>query len=449
MPDALRFVSIHCGFVVAGREGPVTIDLVLPAALTVNELMPSIVDAVGAPGGKPRSWQLSLIAGRTLDDSMTLVQNGVDDGDLLMLAAVAVEPPRLRALTAALAADGPGPETPQGLRSAGCLLACLLGMVAVVCAGLGTQGWSRVVAAAALAVIVTAAALAGQRIGFGRRTVATLSVAAVAQAAVLGFLVVPDGPDAANFFLAAVAAGCVGVALLRVSDCGTDVLLAVVTVAALIGLATAPAVVWPLSASAVGAVLSAVAMGALSLTPRLSIALAGLTPPIPGDETDGTETHGDTGISTDALAERGRRALVGLVTGCSAAAALGTLLVAVDSRHAVTPAALALAAAVGVALLLRSRSHASGRCRNMLTISGFCSLTAMFALVVVWSPGYGSWTGAAAVAVGLAVLSPAAVTSPAAIRVVDAVEYIALAAVAPLACWLTGIADAVRGLGPL
>ncbi|MHC9291761.1 type VII secretion integral membrane protein EccD [Mycobacterium sp. LTG2003] len=449
MPDALRRVSIHCGFLVAGRAGPVTIDLVLPASLTVDELMPTIVEAVGAGGDGPRNWQLSLIAGPTLDDSMTLVQNGVHHGDLLMLADVPVEPPRLRALTAALAADGCGPDTPPGLRSAGCVLACLLGMAALVGAGLTSQGWSRLAMAAVLAVIITAAAVAGRRIGLSRLVVATLAVVAMAQAAVLGFLAVPGGPDAANFFLGAVAAGCLGVVVMRASNCGTHILLAIVTVSALAGGATGLAVVVPMSALAIGALLSAVAMGALSLTPRLSIALAGLTPPLPGNRTGSAESQDDVGVPTDALAERGRRALVGLVTGCSAAAALGTVLVAVDGRHPVSPAAPALAAAVGIALLLRSRSHAVGWCRNALTVSGFCSLTAMFVLVVAWSPGYGSWTGAAAVAVGLAVLGPAAVTSPAAARIADVVEYGALAAVVPLACWLTGIADLVRGLSPL
>lgn len=448
MPDALRHVSIHCGVLGSGGADSVTIDLVLPASLTVDELMPSIVDAVGATDGQLRDWQLSPVAGPALDESMTLAENGVQHGDLLLLAEAPLEPPRLRSLTAALVVDEPGPRASRGLRPAGCLLACLLGMVGVVSAGLGTQGWPRVAAAAVLTVVVAAAAVTGHRIGLRRPAVVVLDVAAAAQAAVLGFLVVPSGPDAANFFLGAVAAASLGVVLLRVSDRGTDILLAVVTVAALVGVTTGLAVMLPMGLLAVGAVLSAVAMGALSLTPRLSIALAGLTPPIP-DDTATAQPQSATDVPIDVLAERGRRALVGLVAGCSAAAALGTLLVTVGGRHPVTPAAVGLTAAVGVALLLRGRSHASGRCRNVLCSTAFCSLTAMFVLVVVWSPGYGSWTGVAAVVAGLAVLAPAGVTSPAAVRMVDAVECAALAAVAPLACWLTGIVDVVRGLGPL
>jgi hypothetical protein len=39
------------------------------------------------------------------------------------------------------------------------------------------------------------------------------------------------------------------------------------------------------------------------------------------------------------------------------------------------------------------------------------------------------------------------VTSQTAVRVADAVEYGALAAVAPLACWLVGVLDVVHGFG--
>lgn len=83
----------------------------------------------------------------------------------------------------------------------------------------------------------------------------------------------------------------------------------------------------------------------------------------------------------------------------------------------------------------------------MLTVTGFCALTATFALVVAWSPPHGNWAGAVAVAGGLAVLGPASVTGPAIHRAADAVEYAALAAVAPLACWLAGLLDATRGFG--
>jgi type VII secretion integral membrane protein EccD len=194
---------------------------------------------------------------------------------------------------------------------------------------------------------------------------------------------------------------------------------------------------------ALGALLGAVAVGMLSLTPRLSIALAGLTPPIPGDDTEHPEHDNDI------RAVRGHRALTGLTAGCSAATALGSVLVAFGGRYSVTAAAVAFTAAVGLALLLRSRTYVSGRCRTALSLGGFCCLAAMFVLVVARSPAHGGWVGVVAVGVGLAVLIPTTVHSPAAGRLVDAIEYGALAGVAPLALWLTGALDAVRGLGPM
>ncbi|MGV0741287.1 type VII secretion integral membrane protein EccD [Mycolicibacterium sp. XJ870] len=447
MPDTLRHVSIHCEAVIAGQDCPAPVDLTLPAWMPVGRLIPPILDAVGANGDTVRHWRLGKLGGVLLNEAMTLVQNDIHDGDLLLLSEAVVQPPRSHGITVALTTEAPVEPHPA-LRSAGFLWASLLGTSAVVCAGLGTEGPGRIVAVVVLTAVLIAAALAAQRIGLGRPGATSLNVTAVAHAAVLGLLVVPAGPGPANFFLAAVAAASLGVVLIRLSSCGTEVLLAIVTLAAAAAVVTACAVLWPMGVPQVGAVLSALAMGGLSLTPRLSIALAGLTPRMP-DVDDPGEPLGDTTIHVDFVADRGHRILIGLVAGCAGAAALGTLLVATGGRDPVTGAAMAFTAAVGVALLLRSRSYASGQCRTALNVAGFCSLSSMFVLVAAWAPAYGGWTGVAAVSVGLATLMPAAITSPLAVRIVHALEYGALAAIAPLACWLAGIFDLVGGLGPL
>ncbi|UHJ56611.1 EsaB/YukD family protein [Mycolicibacterium fortuitum] len=63
MPDSLRHVSIHCG--ASDEEGHgATVDLSLPAAMTVGELLPWIVDALDAGHGHPRRWQLAHVGDR-------------------------------------------------------------------------------------------------------------------------------------------------------------------------------------------------------------------------------------------------------------------------------------------------------------------------------------------------------------------------------------------------
>ncbi|MUL81353.1 MULTISPECIES: type VII secretion integral membrane protein EccD [unclassified Mycolicibacterium] len=448
MPDSLRHVSIHCG-PPTGAGHSATIDLSLPTAMTVGELLPWIVDALGVGDGTPRRWQLAHLGGRSLDESATVVQNDIRDGDLLILAGFGEQPRLGRPVIAALTADSPDDNIPTGLRIAGCLWACALGIMALTWAGLGSHGLGRIAATAAVTVAATAIAAAAPRLGLDSIIAATLNVAAVAQAAILGFLVVPAGPAPANFFLAAVAAGSLGAVLVRVSGCGTEILLAVVTAAGLIAVATGCAALWPLATPALGAVLSALGVGLLPLTPRLSIALAGLTPPVPGypGSEEDVDALGDNAFDVDARALSGHRNLVGLVVGCSTAAALGAATLAIAGLRRATAVEVAFVTAVGVALLLRSRTYASGRCRTASIICGFFSLTAAFVLVVAWVPGHGSWTGMLAVGAGISMLWPVTVQNPMAARIADALEYGALAAVVPLACWIAGAFDLVRGLG--
>ncbi|ORA21998.1 type VII secretion integral membrane protein EccD [Mycobacterium aquaticum] len=438
MPNALCRVAIHCEL--PGADEPATVDLSLPSSITVGQLLPAIADAVGAGTG-PRRWSLSRVGGPSLDESMSLSQQDIRDGDLLLLSAAAVPKPRPRdpSLIDALAVAIPDKPRPT-LRPVGCLGAVLVGTLTL--AAVAADGMGRVATAAALAVAVTGAAMAARRVRCAHDTVTTLDICAMLQAAVLGFLVVPGGPAPANVFLAAVASASVGAVLLRLSDGSTVILIAVVTTIATVGVVSGVAVMWPMSTAALGAVLATAALGGLTAAPRLSIALAGLTPPLPGED---DEPDGD--IAGPVL--RGHRTLTGLVTGFSAAAALGTIIVVADARHPVMPAAVAFTGAVGMALGLRARSHASGVCRIALAAAGFAATTATFVLVVVWSPTSAHWAAGIAVSAGLAALAPGvatAATGHRATRILDAAEYLALASAVPLACWLAGLFDLARGL---
>lgn len=433
-------VAIHCDL--PGADEPTTVDLSLPSSMTVRQLIPAIADVVGAGTG-PRRWSLSRVGGPSLDESMSLSQNDIRDGDLLLLSAAAVPKPRPRdpSLIGALAVAIPDNPHPT-LRPVGGLGAVAVGALTLLWAGVAANGVGRISTAAALAVAATGAAITARWMRPGPDSTSALDICAVLQAAVLGFLVVPGGPAPANVFLAAVASASVGAVLLRVSDCRAVILTAVVATTATVGVVTGAAVIWPLTTAAVGAVVATVALGGLTAAPRLSITLAGLAPPLPGDdeEPDGDIAH---------RVVRGHRNLTGLVAGFSSAAALGTMLVAVGARHPVTPAAVAFTGAVGAAVALRARSHASGLCRIALTVAGFFATTATFVLVVAWSPVSANWAAGIAVGAGLAALMPGAptmATGHRAPRILDAVEYLALASVVPLACWLAGLFDLARGL---
>jgi type VII secretion integral membrane protein EccD len=151
----------------------------------------------------------------------------------------------------------------------------------------------------------------------------------------------------------------------------------------------------------------------------------------------------------DRRAARGRWLLTALVTGASGSALAGVLLVAVGGAAvgAPWPVDAGFCGAVGVALLLRSRSHADGWCRTALTTCGMGCLTAAFTGVSAAMPGQAFWIAVSTVAAGSVALSPAArsAAGPVAARAVDALEYIALTAVVPLACWIAGVFAAIRG----
>ncbi len=92
-------------------------------------------------------------------------------------------------------------------------------------------------------------------------------------------------------------------------------------------------------------------------------------------------------------------------------------------------------------LLLRVRTHVDSIRRIGLAAAAVLTVAAGFAAAVISYPAQAHVISALAATAGAAalgcVVSPT--VSPIALRVVEVVEYLALAAVVPLACWVGGI----------
>jgi type VII secretion integral membrane protein EccD len=296
-----------------------------------------------------------------------------------------------------------------------------------------------VTTAALLTVAVGAAAVITNRVRPDRLPCTALSLGAVALAAVAGFLMVPAGPAPANFLLASAAAASTAVVMLRITCCSTVCLSAVAAFAAMSAGATALAVVCHLPVESVGAVLAVLAFGVLTMAPRLSILLAGLSP-----EADG---HREGQLVL------GHRTLTGLVAGGSGSAALAAALVVVGCLHTDAPwhSGAALITVTGMALALRTRTDAGTHRRIVLITSAMLCGSAAFVLVVASAPGCVHWLSAVVVAAGLAAARPprALNPSPVARRSVDTLEYLALAAVVPLACWVADVYGLARSVSLL
>lgn len=438
MRDSWRRVCVHAD------AAPFGVDLSLPAAVPVGALLPQVCEIVAAAAPPaptaadlPRRWRLCVVGGGSLDESMTLADNDVHDGDILVLSAV---PPPAPHRTSTLPELVAGPEPPPGpgarrLAAAVSLWTWVVG-AAALCWTRPPQPGGETAVAAALAIAAVLTAAAGRRAGADPQLCLAAGVVAVVFAAVCGFLAVPADPIAAGSLLAAAAAAATGTLVIRVVNSSTPYLIALPTLSALAMPAAAAAVLWSLPAQGAGAVLMVTAVGALGAAGRVAILLAGLTDD-EGPDTD-QEDHRRVRL--------GRAVLTGLVAGASGAAVLAAVLIAtgqLTSGPWQTGATLTVVAAA--AMLLRARHYGDPWCRVILLAAGISVLTITFALFVNRVPDSAGWLTVAAALAATTGLVPAASLSAQARRALDMLEYLAAAAaVVPAAVWVLDVYGAVR-----
>ena len=80
----------------AGDDEFHAVDLALPSQTCVGQLMPAIVDLVcrdTVASETGRLWRLSRVGGPPLDESLTLDDNEIRDGELLLLTAAETPAP--------------------------------------------------------------------------------------------------------------------------------------------------------------------------------------------------------------------------------------------------------------------------------------------------------------------------------------------------------------------
>lgn len=432
-------------------DGPLGVDLALPRNADVGLLMPSVVDLVHRDTAPVpvRRWRLSRIGGLPLDESMTLDENDVRDGELLLLAAVESPPPRWvphdPCHTIALV-DGRN-RTPalRVIAATAYLCAAGIGGAALVWSGTITRSSEHVIVAALLAAAAAVGAVVTRRTQQDTLPCVALGVTAIAYTSVVGFLAVPGANSAANGLLAAAASCTMATLLLRLTGCGTTCLTAIACCAALAASTAAGCVAWTLPVETAGAALAVLSLGVLALAPRLAITVAGLTPAFP--TVDDVQTSADVGEMRVALAHR---ALTGLVTGSSASVALGSVLVACGSGGDAGSrlSAVVFTAVVGLVLLLRARTHSDIPRRITLVVGGMIGVMSGFALAVFSAPAQAHWMALLAAVAGVSALAGLLgfTLSPLVRRAVELLEYLALAAVMPLACWVVGLYGLVRGV---
>ena len=443
MPDPLCRLSI--------QHGPHTVDLALPRETPVGVLMPSIVDLVQHEGvaiGEGRRWHLSRAGRERLDSAASLHDNAIRDGELLLLTATATPSPEWiqdDPWHAVIDTADTGRNPTRVTATAACLCTAVLGATALVWSGAITHATGHVITAGAIASAAAIGAVAMRRAHHDPILCITLSVVAVVFAAAAGFLAVPAGPSTANSLLAAAVACSISILLLRLTRCGAVCLTALATFTALMSAASACGVAWTFPVATTGAALAALSLGTLGAAARLSIAAAGLSP----DMSSSDDRADDCPAPARPRAASAHHTLTGLVIGSAGAAALGAALVASDGVDGgVWPRGAVFAVVVGLVMVLRARTHIDMWRRTALIVGGTTASAAGASLIVVSTPGQANWICLIVTAIGLSMLGGefGATVNPLVRRTVEVSEYLALAAVVPLACWVGGLYGLIRGV---
>ncbi|MFE6862731.1 type VII secretion integral membrane protein EccD [Nocardia sp. NPDC057668] len=454
------------------------VDMAIPVDVPVALLIPSVVDMVaqhnranefGSDGEafEPREWVLARIGQPPLSNSLSLAEQGVRDGELLMLESAEHTAPTplfddIMYNVAIADADrfrGWNPRTARLTGSILAVLTMLVGCLGLLAAPTAVPGWVSGSIALFVTVLLVVASAVLSRVYDDDATALVLGGCALPAAFTAGMLFVPDAYGWANLLLGAVLTGAVAVLTRRVSDVGPGLFTGTATLAvyaipvALIGLLTeAPR-------KSIGAGAAALGLIGLALAPRLSIALAGLPlPPVPapGTPIDPTEDDPDDHRALPSLgalrakSERAREYLAGLIAATTLVVAAGALAACDPGSEQRYWPGLALALVCAAVLMFRSRTYAGADQAVGLVAGGagivLAMLIATALLFEVPLLVFGAALLILIAALVLGIALPRRQATPPMRRAVELLEYTCVAAVVPLVFWVTGLFALVRGL---
>ncbi|MFC9790906.1 type VII secretion integral membrane protein EccD [Rhodococcus sp. NPDC127528] len=456
------------------------VDLALPFGVPLALILPGIVDMVemrGAPDDvanprpvtEPTEWVLSRVGRPPLSSTLSLDEHGILDGDLLVLQSASTRAPAplfddLMHNVAAIGAHdfrrwNPAAARAMGVTAAGAVI--IAGSLGLLRARAESDSLVGAFAALLVAALLIAAGVVVSRVYDDRSTATALCGYALPVAATAGALIVPGRLDAANLLLGSVSCAATAILAMRASGVGLAICTGAAAGSLLVGAAAAVGVLTELAPQPIGAGLVAAALACLAAAPRLAMLLAKLPlPPVPApgspldvEELDETASGPlPSFVGLEVKAGQARLYLTGLV-GATAVTAAGAALLAADSFTAggIYWPGTVLAVVCATVLMLRGRTYASAAQAVSLISSGTAVLVALLLAAAVTSPDqslavFALSTLGASAALALGVLAPSHTFSPVMRRCVELLDYAAIAAVIPLACWVTGLFATMRGL---
>lgn len=409
------------------------VDLVLPAAVPVAELLPELARSVGLldAGAVHGGYRLVTQEGRQLAVELSLVAQGVEDGVVLTVAAgVDDEPPRVYDDVVEAVADAVerdlGPWQPAAARRTALVAAwLLLGLAAV--ALLLQDGVPAAVAAALLSLGLIGGAVVLSRVQHAPGAAAAVAWLAAAYAAVAGYLLGDPLTAAGGGAAVGGLVALVGLGEGRILVLPPLVVGAVVAAAGLVGRAVAVEAAVVLTVALVLVVVAGAAF------PWLALGVTGATVDL--EQVDAPAVAGDVRLAHEILV--------------ALSATVGLLLVLVAPLAVGLGVAGALVAVTSsVVVMLRGRHHHAAAEVMTALVSGTAGLASV-AVAALWlHPGWRSATAAVLVVAGAALLVVTALRPrPSARRALlgDVAETVGLVCLPPLLVVATGVFAAIRG----
>ena len=413
-------------------------------------------------------WTLARLGGEVIDPNHSLAEAGVYDGDVLMVQEVGRAPapvlfddvdrnaaePDARARWVA--------DNRERLGWFG-LAVVLATIAAALLAARTAAPWAAAVPIAAIAALAVGVVCAVAACVLGRRAARSAAspwLAAVGLPLIFAgsCFVVPGGNGVTALPMALGLIGLAALLQLLISGRGRALYTGVIAVAVLGVPASIAEVLLAPPSRSVGAMLATVAVIVVYVAPRVTISLSKLpVPRVPtaGEPLDDIETQGGTTVegvqaigkqvvpTEEGMTERVRRAndyLSGIIAAAAVVALVGCVL-AVDVGAGFFWQGTAFSVAVATALCLRGRSHHD--LVQSATLVGAGMLIAL-ALIVKTATYVRGWQVNSALAlivlmvlvVLCGVVAPRTEFSPVMRRRVEILEYLSIALIFPLACWI-------------
>lgn len=454
------------------------VDMAIPVDVPVALVIPSVVDMVAQHSRtndfdnegeryEPAEWVLARIGHPPFSNSLSLGEQGVRDGELLMLESASHIAPTplfddIMYNVAIADADHYLGWTPRTARITGSVLAAitmLVGCFGLLAAPDALPVWVSGSLALFVAILCVVAGTVLSRMYGDTGSALVLGGCALPAAFTAGMLFVPDHYGWAHLLLGATLFGAIAVLAWRVTGVGLALFIGSATLAVFAIPAALVGLLGDQPVRAIGAVVAAAGLAGLSLSPRVSMLLAKLPlPPVPapGTPIDPTEDDPDdhralpTLDALRAKSERARNYLAGLVAATTLVTVAGALAAVDASADSPYWQGIALSLICSIVLLFRSRTYAGAEQAVVLIAGGASIVLIMLAGMAIRMEQplvvFGAALAILVTALVLGIIVPGQQATPPMRRAAELIEYGFVAAVLPLVFWVTDLYSLVRGL---